>query len=335
MKILSLFDGISVTRQALDNLGVKVYAYYASEIDDDAVSTSFARWGKEVIQIGDITKIRSWEHGKIDLLTAGFPCQDLSICNNKRKGLKGARSGLFWEAVRVLKLVKPRFFIFENVASMHRKDRDVITAELGVEPIMIDASLVSAQHRKRLYWTNIKVAPLVEEGIKLRDVVDWGCKDTVDVIANVSEQECKQSCERPQQLTERRTAAARLIRKEFMKRYGRDWSPRRAKELVARTDGKANCLTTACTKESYLLIDGMVRCLTVIECERLQGLPDDYTHYQLQGENHYIYVDFYGKKFTSENSWSVRWKLLGNAFNCAVVEHIISGCVFDKKTVPW
>ena len=100
------------------------------------------------------------------------PCTDLSIAKQNRQGLEGERSKLFWEYVRILKLMKPKWFILENVFSMKKQDRDIITKELGVEPIMINASLVSAQNRKRLFWTNIPVKGLPEDkNIILKDIL--------------------------------------------------------------------------------------------------------------------------------------------------------------------
>lgn len=107
----------------------------------------------------------------IDLLIGGSPCQDLSIAG-KRKGLSGERSGLFWEYVRILKEVKPKYFILENVASMPKEAKQTITNALGVDPIMINASLVSAQQRKRLFWTNIPNLKLPKDrGIFLKDII--------------------------------------------------------------------------------------------------------------------------------------------------------------------
>lgn len=88
-------------------------------------------------------------------MIGGSPCQDLSIAKAGGKGLNGEKSGLFFEYIRLLQEVKPRYFLLENVASMKKADRDEITRIIGVEPIMINSSLVSAQNRKRLYWTNI------------------------------------------------------------------------------------------------------------------------------------------------------------------------------------
>lgn len=176
MRVLSLFDGISVARLALHRLKVKEVEYYASEIDVQARVIARRNWPdtKFVGGVHAITRRTRPEifKGRIDLLIGGSPCQDLSIAKKGRQGLKGSRSSLFWEYVRILKEVKPRYFVLENVNSMPKEDKDIITAELGVEPIMIDAALVSAQNRKRLFWTNIPgVTQPKDRGILLRDIL--------------------------------------------------------------------------------------------------------------------------------------------------------------------
>lgn len=172
MKVLSLFDGISCARVALDRVGIPVEHYFASEIDKYAIQISQKNY-PDIIQIGSVTDVKSEEYKDIDLLIGGSPCQDLSIAKKDRKGLDGERSGLFWEYVRILREVKPKWFILENVASMPKEAKETITKELGVEPIMINAALVSAQNRKRLFWTNIPGVTLPEDrGILLKDVLE-------------------------------------------------------------------------------------------------------------------------------------------------------------------
>jgi DNA (cytosine-5)-methyltransferase 3A len=170
MIVLSLFDGISCARVALDRAGIKVNKYYASEVDKNAIKVSQKNYS-DIVQLGDVREITTLPE-PIDLLIGGSPCQDLSIAKKDRKGLEGDRSGLFWEYVRILRDIKPTWFILENVASMPKADRDIITREMGVEPVMINASLVSAQCRKRLFWTNIpNVTQPVDRGILLKDIL--------------------------------------------------------------------------------------------------------------------------------------------------------------------
>ena len=169
MKVLSLFDGISCARVALDRAGIAVESYSASEVDPKAIQITQKHW-PETIQLGDVREVHI-PAGQIDLLIGGSPCTDLSIAKAGRQGLDGEHSSLFWEYARVLHETKPRWFILENVASMPKKDKDIITQELGVEPVLFDAALVSAQTRKRLFWTNIKFDLPPDRGIMLKDIL--------------------------------------------------------------------------------------------------------------------------------------------------------------------
>lgn len=174
IKVLSLFDGISCARAAVERAGFSVEKYYASEIDENAIFLSKKNWS-DVEHVGDVRKVTGERYKNIDLLIGGSPCQDLSKANTTGKGLAGKRSGLFYEYLRILRETKPRWFILENVASMKQIYRDEITRELGVEPIMIDAGLVSAQTRRRYFWTNIKGVTLPEDrGIVLKDILEAG-----------------------------------------------------------------------------------------------------------------------------------------------------------------
>src|SRR5258708_25625127 len=137
MKILSLFDGISCARVALERAKIPVEVYYASEIDKYAIFVAHKRYS-DTFQMGDIRDI-GYHHwyppNGIDLLIGGSPCQNLSIAKKNRQVLDGERSGLFYEYVRILKELKPKYFILENVASMSKESKDTITKILGVEPI--------------------------------------------------------------------------------------------------------------------------------------------------------------------------------------------------------
>lgn len=289
MRVLSLFDGISVAQQALKELGIGVEAYYASEIDKYAIKiTQHNHPG--TIQLGDVNHINIPRN--IDLLIGGSPCQDLSISKRNRQGLDGERSGLFWEYVRVLRVCQPRYFVLENVASMPREAKTFITAELGVEPIMIDAALVSAQMRKRLFWTNIPGITQPEDiGILLKDVIE------------TDENKCAQ----------------------YRRTYWRENNSGKVPTLTANMGTGGNNVPYVIGNKAYCLDDNyskgasiehsikysvrqMVECeggyrkLTCVECERLQSLPDGYT---------------------DGVSNCQRYKALGNAFNCAVIKHIL------------
>jgi len=132
LRILSLFDGISCARVALERAGFKVDAYYASEIDKYAMQVSQKNY-PDIEQVGSVVDFHPTPLicGKIDLIVGGSPCQDLSIAKKNRKGLDGERSGLFWEYVRILKEVKPKYFILENVNSMPKEAKQIITDTLG------------------------------------------------------------------------------------------------------------------------------------------------------------------------------------------------------------
>ena len=183
MKVLSLFDGVSCGRVALERAGIPVETYYASEIDKYAMSVAQAMY-PDTIQIGDVCKVDFAQYiGKVDMIIGGSPCQDLSIAKQNRQGLQGERSRLFWEYIKALTIIKPKYFLLENVASMKNEDRDAITAVLrGIYPetecIMINSALVSAQQRKRYYWTNWHVEQPEDKGILLKDILETAGETT-------------------------------------------------------------------------------------------------------------------------------------------------------------
>ena len=172
MNVLSLFDGMSCGQIALKNLGINVNNYFASEIKKHAIKITKDNF-PNTNHIGDVRKIKGKDLPNIDLLIGGSPCQDLTIINNKKEGLLGKKSILFYEYLRLLDECKPKYFLLENVASMKNSDKDKITKLLGVDPILINSSLVSAQHRQRYYWTNIKGVKLpIDKEILLNSVID-------------------------------------------------------------------------------------------------------------------------------------------------------------------
>lgn len=345
MNVLSLFDGISCCRVALDRVGIEVKNYYASEIEKNAMKVSAKNY-PSIVQVGSVVLLHEVAE-PIDLLVGGSPCQDLSIAKKGRKGLDGDRSGLFWDYVRIWKDLKPKWFILENVASMPKADKDIITREMGVEPILINASLVSAQCRKRLFWTNIPNVDLpVDRGILLKDILQPDgevdermvvngksfCLTATYSHANTTEAGIRNSVERKQ----------RTLVKGASIRGRQNEEGKWVNHLDVRKDDKASALTTTMSSKLALvklghigngdaqanrvyspegksvclsanggglgaktgLYDtGRIRKLTPIECERLQGLPDDYT---------------------SGIAMTNRYKCIGNAFNVDVVAHILS-----------
>lgn len=320
MNVLSLFDGISCAYVALQRAGLQVNKYYASEIDKNAITVSKSRVPCR-IDVGDVRGITTMED-TIDLMIGGSPCQDLSIAKKGRKGLDGDRSGLFWEYVRIKNLVKPKWFILENVASMPKADRDIITKEMGVEPILINASLVSAQCRKRLFWTNIPNVTLPEDrGILLKDILQPdGEVDERMVInkeLNKTAQTGRNETKKLGYVGEHDHQAKRVYDEEgkapalnvvcnSMVKVGHIGNTDSQGNRVYSAEGKSVCLSAnggGLGAKTGLYDTGRIRKLTPIECERLQGLPDNYTE---------------------GIAISNRYKALGNAFNVDVVAHILS-----------
>lgn len=199
INVLSLFDGISGAAQALKELKIDCH-YYASEVDKYAMQIAREKH-LNLYHIGDVKHVKYmggdltfatdkgfnyFENVKFDLLIGGSPCQDLSIAKRDRQGLQGERSGLFYEYVRILNETKPKYFILENVASMSQASRDLISEELGVQPILINSALLTAQQRKRYYWVGrlvdgkyeqVKVEQPEDQGIYLRDIIESGVVD--------------------------------------------------------------------------------------------------------------------------------------------------------------
>jgi DNA (cytosine-5)-methyltransferase 3A len=292
-------DGISCSIVALKRAGIEINKFYASEIDSNAIKVS-TKNHPEIIHLGSVIGLTP--PNNIDLLIGGSPCQDLSIAKKGRKGLEGERSGLFYEYVRILKECKPKYFILENVNSMSKESKAKITEIMGVEPIMIDASLVSAQSRKRLFWTNIPIKELPEDkGILLKDIL-------------------QSDAEVDERMTSKNGKAYTLTA-TYNKAVVENSIKRKQRTMVkighiGNTDGQANRVYSIEGKSVSLSANGggsgaktglyeiknSFRKLTPIECERLQGLPDNYTE---------------GIPNTQ------RYKCLGNAFNVDVIVHIL------------
>ena len=184
MNVLSLFDGMSCGQIALKKLGIPVKNYFASEIDKFAIKVAKANF-PDMIHLGDVQNVKTcgqhlldeFDCGHtIDLLIGGSPCQGFSFAG-KQLNFSDPRSQLFFEYIRLLKALKPKYFMLENV-KMSKQSQQIITDYLGVEPIEINSNLVSAQNRRRLYWTNIPVDGLPEDkGIVLADILEDGYTD--------------------------------------------------------------------------------------------------------------------------------------------------------------
>jgi DNA-cytosine methyltransferase len=179
MKVLSLFDGMSCGRIALDQLGIPVEKYYASEIDKYAMQVSAANY-PDIEQVGDICDLDPKDYKDVNLMLAGSPCQGFSFAG-KQLAFDDPRSALFFEFIRLLKAIKPKYFLLENVR-MKKEFLQVISEQVsecypeitfGIEPIFINSSLLSAQSRQRYYWTNIPgIKQPEDKGIVLRDILE-------------------------------------------------------------------------------------------------------------------------------------------------------------------
>jgi DNA (cytosine-5)-methyltransferase 3A len=248
MNVLSLFDGMSCGQIALDKLGIKVDNYFASEIKETAIKVTKDNYPKtkHIGSVEFVTKEMFVNHN-IDLLIGGSPCQDLTIINNKKEGLNGSKSILFYEYLRVLKEIKPKYFLLENVASMKNSDKNIITDLLGVDPILINSDLVSAQHRRRLYWTNIpNIKQPKDKGIFLKDVINY-------------------NDEREENMSDKKIA----------------FIEKKRKTMYIRIDGNKSLPITARGYSAWntqfiTLPNGDLRDLTIAEYKELQTIPSDY-----------------------------------------------------------
>jgi site-specific DNA-cytosine methylase len=241
MKVLSLFDGMSCGQIALNRAGYSGFQYYASEINPHAIRVTQYNY-PQTIQIGDVKEVDGSKLKGIDLLIGGSPCQGFSFAGSQLN-FDDVRSRLFFEYVRILKEVSPKYFLLENVR-MKKDSEDVISNILGVSPVRINSSLVSAQNRDRLYWTNIPTPSIEDKKIFLKDIY----------VPNSGTPISKETSSRPRTL-----------------RNYRDLSQ------------KSFCLLATMYKLSQsngmtVIRDGnYLRCITPLECERLQTVPDNYT----------------------------------------------------------
>ena len=341
LNVLSLFDGMSCARIALDKLGIPC-RYYASEIDKYAIKVAKANY-PDTIHLGSVTDI-SWKdrylhkhlQPPIDLLVGGSPCQGFSFAG-KRLNFDDPRSKLFWEYVRILKQTQPRYFLLENVR-MKQESQDVITEALGVEPIAINSNIVSAQNRYRLYWTNIPFDMPEDKGIVLQDILEDGITDRdkahyIDAnyfkggnLKSYFEKNRRQLVFSKDGLCH--VGDADISGFDSVKRvyHPQGKSPtlntcqggwRTPKVLVAQRprgnnqgglralNGKTPSLSVSSWQHNNFLVhvdDLKWRKLTPIECERLQTVPDNYT-------NHV--------------SNTQRYKMLGNGFTVDVIKSIL------------
>ena len=335
MKVLSLFDGISAGQLALQRAGIAVDAYYASEVDKYAISVTQKNF-PDTIQLGDVTKWREWDipWGEIDLVIGGSPCQGFSFAG-KQLNFDDPRSALFFVFVDICHRVaddNPKMrFMLENVR-MKKEYQDVISGYFGVQPIAINSSLVSAQNRYRLYWTNIpNVTQPDDRGILLRDILEQNVDSKYDLsLAKIdrvlntergkgffysSDTHDKSGTliagyyKEPTDGVYIKQPISYLVdKKYYLSPEAIDYMGRlrngkpRWEYHKNNLDSKAACLTANMHKGvPYGVVKDIMRKLTPIECERLQTFPDNWT------------------KGISDTQ---RYKALGNSWTVDVVAHI-------------
>lgn len=360
LKILSLFDGISCGQVALERAGIPIEIYYASEIDKYAIQITQKNY-PNTIQLGDVNKWQEWDidWGSIDLIIGGSPCQGFSVAG-KQLNFNDERSKLFFVFVEILNHIKKYNtnvkFLLENV-KMKKEYSNAISKILNCKPIEINSALVSAQSRKRLYWTNIKNVSLPEDkGILLKDIVlentevdsdksycinaHYNCACASDYFKRRRKQ-CVY--EKISEYIVPFDKTLQILDKEVQKGklgfFRRDSQANRvyyihnkAVTLCGEACGGAakmgqylfGCLTpdrvnkrqngqrfnegnkfyTLTAQDRHgILIEGYIRKLTPIECERLQTLPDNYT----EGISN-----------------AQRYKTLGNGWTVDVIAHIFN-----------
>jgi len=348
MNVLSLFDGMSCGQIALKKLGVPVKNYFASEIDKFAIKVAKANF-PDMVHLGDVQNVKTsgqylldeFDCGhKIDLLIGGSPCQGFSFAG-KQLNFDDPRSQLFFEYIRLLKALKPKYFMLENVR-MSKQSQQIITEYLGVEPVEINSNLVSAQNRRRLYWTNIPVDGLPEDkGTVLANILEDGYTDReksycLDAsyykgggASNVRLyfEKSRRQIVFGSGMNVIGTATDIKGRESIRRVYGVDG---KAPTLLATTggntqpkilqrargfnkgglkalDGKTPTISTSAWEHNnHLTLDEGTtwRKLSPVECERLQTVPDGYTDHV---------------------SNTQRYKMLGNGWTVDVVKHLFKG----------
>ena len=315
MNVLSLFNGMNTGRQALENVGIKVDKYYSSEIKPYAIQLTQFHF-PDTIQVGDVTKWKEWDIDwkSIDLVLSGSPCQDLSAAG-KRAGINGSRSSLFFVFIEILEHIKSLnpnvLFLQENVGSASKLDVGIMSRALGVYPVRINSSLVTAQLRDRYYWSNIRtredgmfgdivtdIPQPKDKGIMFKDIITSGevrrekSKTLLEQTEKSFGHKDRYSDKAQKYLKERYKFGVNLIYEQnnelrvktnTIKGYDVvtendciDLTFPTSKTRRARvTKGKSPCLMES-SNNLYSYKDGIVRTVNKVEMCRLQGFPDDY-----------------------------------------------------------
>lgn len=323
MKVLSLFDGIACGYEALVRAGIKIDRYVAYEIDNNAITIA-KKNHPDIEEKGTVVGADFTQYADFDLVIGGSPCQGFSIAG-KQLNFEDPRSRLYFEFERAVREVQPKYFFLENVA-MKKEFQDVITERLGVEPIAINSNLVSAQNRKRLYWTNIQnIKQPEDKGIMLCNIVhenEPGFNGNLDSY--------KVPFDKSFQIMDKEVQKGKIgyFRKDSQANRVYDIHGKAVTLCGAAGGGAAKmgqylfgCITpdrvnkrqngqrfndgdkfyTLTAQDRHgVLIDGYIRKLTPVECERLQTLPDGYTE---------------------GISEPARYKALGNCWTVDVIAH--------------
>ena len=314
MNVLSLFDGMSCGQIALQRAGIMYENYFASEIDKYAIKVTQTNYPK-TIQLGDVREIKAENLPKIDLLIGGSPCQGFSFAG-KGLNFEDPRSKLFFEFVRLKNETQPKYWLLENV-KMKKEHEAIINRYLGIEPIIINSSLLSAQNRVRYYWTNIPgikqpddkmelLTSIIEDGVVDRDksyCIDanyYKGGNLYNYFVKSRRQLVFCGAMRGRYVVGGKRQDGKMLTKGLTKQ-----------RIEIRYDGKTNALTTVAKDNNivygvdgrpyYNLEEVKFRKLTPIECERLQTVPDNYT------------------ECVSDTQ---RYKMLGNGWTVDVIAHI-------------
>tara|TARA_R110001583_G_C5568163_1_gene401794 strand:- start:11 stop:1042 length:1032 start_codon:yes stop_codon:yes gene_type:complete len=338
--VLSLFDGLSAGNLALERAGYKSgvdYNYYASEVDQYAINVASKNF-PNIIQLGDVCGVKAKDLPPIDLIIAGSPCQGFSVAG-KQTAFDHPESVLFFEFIRLLKEIRPKYFLLENV-KMKKEFLDRITNEVSscypdfqgedmfggkIEPILIDSALVSAQSRKRYYWTNIPNITQPEDmGILLKDIL----LDDVEepMLSNIygGFKEKKPRVHTDKSVTIRTASGGGHIPSLIHTAKALDYMNRKVKggrthwDFAHHSDiknDKSSCVTANFYKgvPYNVLVDAKcIRKVDPVEAERLQTIPDNYTA-------------------VVKTSNSRRYRMIGNSWTISVISHIFNNLDFEKK----
>ena len=302
LTVLSLFDGISCGRVALERLGIPISTYYTSEIDKYAIAISDYHF-PDTVKLGDITTWESWEidFSQVDLILGGFPCQSWSV-NGRLNGIEDARGQLVYPMLKILERVRQANpdvkFLFENV-KMKQQFRDFLTDLIRVEPVLINSALTSAQNRERLYWTNIpNVTQPGDLGLSMNDILE-----SEPVLASLYYH-----------------VGADYTGKQTGHVADLHININQSEKRVYSSDYKCPTLTTmqGGNRQPKVMIgevdaEHIMRRLTPLECERLQTLKDGYTIHGVMND----------KVVSISNSQ--RYKTVGNGWTVDVIAHIFKG----------